>query len=53
MKSNWHMALLASLLMIFSGLAGCLEADSIVEESSDDNDSEIVSDSTNNTTGTT
>ena len=51
MKSNWHRALLASLLMIFSGLAGCLEADSIVEESSEDNGSEIVSDTTNNTTG--
>ena len=53
MKSNWHKALLASLLMIFSGLAGCLEADSIIEESSDDNDSEINSDTGNNSTSDT
>ena len=53
MKSNWHRAILASLLMIFSGLAGCLEADSIIEESSEDNNSDINSDTGNNTTNQT
>ena len=27
MQTNWHRAVLVSLLMIFSSLAGCLEAD--------------------------
>ncbi|MBT4925590.1 MAG: hypothetical protein HON16_07575, partial [Euryarchaeota archaeon] len=28
MHSNWHRAVLVSLLMIFSSLAGCLESES-------------------------
>lgn len=53
MKTNWHRAVLLSLLMIFSSLAGCLEDDAITNDSSDNNDSDINSDTGNNTTNQT
>ncbi|MBL6884023.1 MAG: zinc ABC transporter substrate-binding protein [Candidatus Thalassarchaeum sp.] len=53
MKTNWHRAILLSLLMIFSSLAGCLEDDSSTDDSSDNNDSDINSDTGNNTTNQT
>ena len=48
MKTNWHRAVLLSLLMIFSSLAGCLEDETTTEEPSS-SDSENNTDNSNNT----
>ena len=53
MKNNWHIALLASFLMLFSGLAGCLESESVTEESTDDSETDINLDTGNSTADNT